>query len=125
MNGETLLLRQIHPNFIEDDGQATYLAFRPFPRDRGKLSVYDGDQITAEESWSHYSYVLNRASRGVMAVTVNECMSRRTRPILDAQPYPEHVSIDFTGLSKREVKNAAKKLLEFAIERGWQYGPVS
>ena len=123
MNGETLLLRQIHPNFIEDDGQVTYLAFRPFPRDEGKLSAYDGDQIEAEASWHHYTKVLNGTSNGVMAVTVVECESQQTRPILDAHPFPEHVSIDFTGLSKREVKNAAKKLVEFAAERGWQFKP--
>lgn len=123
MNGETLLFRQIHPNFIEDDGQVTYLAFRPFPRDEGKLSTYDGDQIVAEASWHHYTKVLNRTSKGVMAVTVAECESQQTKPILDAQPFPEHVSIDFTGLSKKEVKNAAKRLVELAAERDWQFKP--
>ena len=124
VNGDTFLLRQIHPHFIAKDGQVTYLAFRPFPKDKDKLSAYDGSQITAEAAWNHYCYVLNLTSSGVMAVTVDECELQQTRPILDAQPYPEHVSIDFTGLSKREVKNAAKRFAEFAMERGWQYGPV-
>lgn len=125
MNGDTLLLRQIHPNFVERDGQVSYVAFRPFPRDEGKLSAYDGDQITAEAAWNHYSRVLNLTSRGVMAVTVDECESQQTRPTLDSHPYREHVSIDFTGLSRRETKDAAKKLAELAMARGWQYGPIS
>ena len=123
MNRDTFLLRQIHPNFIVN-GQVGYLAFRPFPRDEGKLSAYDGSRITAEAAWNHYCYQLNLASVGVMAVTVGECESQQTRPIPDAQPYPEHVSIDFTGLSNREVKDAAKKFAEFATARGWQYRPA-
>ena len=125
MNGDTLLFCQIHPNFIEPDGQVTYVAFRPFPRDEGKLSAYDGDQITAEAAWNHYTCVLNLKSSGAMAVSVDECESQQTKPALDAHPYLQHVSIDFTGLSRREMKNAAKKLAELAMERGWQYGPVS
>ena len=125
MNSDTCLLRQISPKFISEDGQATYLAFRPFPRDEGKLSAYDGSQITAEAAWNHYCYTLNLTSSGVMAVTVEECESQRTRPILDAQPYPQHVSIDFTGLSRKETKDAAKKLAEFATEKGWQFGPIA
>lgn len=124
MNSDTLLLRQVHPKFVAADGLPTYLAFRPFPKDAGKLSAYDGSRITAEAAWNHYSYVLNLKSVGVMAVSVDQCESQQARPIPDAQPYPEHVSIDFSGLSKREVKDAAKKLAEFAMERGWQYRPV-
>ena len=125
MNSDTLLLRQIHPNFVEADGSVSYVAFRPFPRDEGKLSAYDGDQITAEDTWNHYSFTLNLRSKGVMAVTVDECESQRTKPILDADPFPEHASIDFTGLSKRGMSDAAKQLAELAMDRGWQYGPVS
>lgn len=125
MNGDTLLLRQIHPNFVEADGRVSHVAFRPFPRDEGKLSAYDGDQIIAEAAWHHYSFILNLRSKGVMAVTVDECGSQRTRPTLDAHPFPEHVSIDFAGLSRREATNAAKSLVELAMDRGWQHGPVS
>ena len=53
MYSDTLLLRQIHPDFVERDGQVSYVAFRPFPRDEGKLSAYDGDQVTAEAETVH------------------------------------------------------------------------
>ena len=47
MTGTTLLLRQIHPSFVQD-GRVTSQAFRPTPKDESLLSVYDGDQITPE-----------------------------------------------------------------------------
>jgi hypothetical protein len=49
MKPETVLLRQVHPDFIPD-GQLTSQAFMPFPKDDGQLSVYDGDQISAIDS---------------------------------------------------------------------------
>jgi len=42
MNDQTLLLRQVHPNFLPD-GELSSQAFYPFPKDNGRLSVYDGD----------------------------------------------------------------------------------
>ncbi len=53
MTEKTLLLRQIHPLFIQE-GRVTSQAFRPTPKDQKKLSVYDGDLITAERSWVHF-----------------------------------------------------------------------
>ena len=42
MTPDTLLLRQIHPSFMQY-GRVTSLAFRPTPKDEGFLSVGDGD----------------------------------------------------------------------------------
>ena len=70
MTEETLLLRQINPTFIKL-GRVTSAAFRPTPKDQQKLSVYDGDKITAAASF----VALSRAeleSVGVLAVTVGE-----------------------------------------------------
>ena len=49
MTGATLLLRQIHPSFIQA-GFVTSQAFRPTPKDQSKFSVYDGDLISSEDS---------------------------------------------------------------------------
>ena len=102
-----------------------YIAFRPFPRDKGKLSAYNGDMIAAEAAWSHYRAALKLKSVGVLSVSVDECESQGTAPIHDGRDYPEHASIDFTSLSKRKTRDAAKKLAEFATDRGWQFGPVN
>jgi hypothetical protein len=63
MNAQTLLLRQIHPSFVQQ-GRVTSQAFRPTPKDESKLSMYDGDQITPEASWRHYTVTLRFESIG-------------------------------------------------------------
>ncbi len=70
MTGTTMLLRQIHPSFVQA-GYSTSQAFRPTPKDEAKLSGYDGDRITAEASFVHYTTVWKLASVGAMAVTVS------------------------------------------------------
>jgi branched-chain amino acid aminotransferase len=47
MTNDTLLYRQVNPQFMADD-LPTSQAFKPFPGDVGKLSVYDGELITPE-----------------------------------------------------------------------------
>ena len=46
MTSETLLLRQIHPSFVQK-GRVTSQAFRPTPKDEHLLSVDNGDKIAA------------------------------------------------------------------------------
>ena len=53
MTDDTLLLRQIHPSFVQS-GRVTSQAFRPTPKDEFLLSVYDGDRIEAQASWRHF-----------------------------------------------------------------------
>ena len=57
MTPATLLLRQVNPSWIKN-GRITSQVFKPTPKDAGCLSVYDGDQITAEASWRHYTIEL-------------------------------------------------------------------
>lgn len=120
MTGDTMLFRQIHPSFLHA-GFPSSQAFRPTPKDKGKLSVYDGDQISAEASWAHYTTVLKYESVGTMAVTVNECLAVGREAVPDPVPFPEHAYIDFIGLSGKECESISKKLKEIAIRRGWCY----
>lgn len=64
MTLETILLRQAHPRFMEGEFPTSQV-FYPFPKDDGKLSVYDGDQITAENAHRHYTQVLGNESHSV------------------------------------------------------------
>lgn len=129
MNDNTFLYRQIYPEFTQLDRQdqqvrPTSQAFLPSASD-GKLSVYDGDQITAEASWFHYTDVLKLESCGVAAFTVLECRAIDLPVISDGIPYPEHISVDFTGLSSRSQRaTRAKQLRAAANARGWQFRPV-
>ena len=120
MNSETLLLRQIHPTFIQQ-GRVTSQAFRPTPKDEMKLSVYDGDQISPEDAFEHFTSVLQQQSVGELAVTVAECESLNLKAEPDTEPFPEHAIIDFTGLGRKQVDSKGKKLKSFADTRGWLY----
>ena len=122
MTGATLLLRQIHPNFVQD-GFASSVAFRPNEADNGLMSVYDGDQITAEASWSHYTSVSKKKSVGVTALTVEECAAEGLPARADPEPFPEHAVVDFTSANEERWRTKSKKLQAKALARGWVYRP--
>ncbi|NMA21162.1 MAG: hypothetical protein GX927_11340 [Lentisphaerae bacterium] len=120
MNDNTLLLRQVHPIFVQD-GRASTQVFRPTPKDEQKLSVYDGDQITAVKAFGHYTQILKLKSCGVMAVSVAECKTLNLPVMPDPEPFPEHALIDFSDYGKNATEKKAKLLREKAVKRGWLY----
>lgn len=84
-----------------------------------KLSVYDGDLISPEAAFEHFTSILHQQSVGELAVTVAECTSLDLKAAADPDPFPEHAIIDFAGLGRREVESKGKKLKSFADARGW------
>ena len=122
MNRDTLLFRQVHPTWM-DDGYPTSQAFKPTAKDKGYLSVYDGDMITAEEAWLHYTQKLGFISVGVIAVSCHECTILELPVTPDPALFPSHVIIHFTGYTKARIRNKAQLLSRLANERGWQYRP--
>ena len=114
----TIVYRQIHPSFVQA-GFPTSQAFRPTPKDDSKLSVYDGDQITAVNAFQHYINELNLSSVGVMGLTVAECAAELLTVFLDPKPFPEHAVINFSGLSDKDCRTKSKKLQAKAVQRGW------
>ncbi|OGS94606.1 MAG: hypothetical protein A3H31_12820 [Gallionellales bacterium RIFCSPLOWO2_02_FULL_57_47] len=123
MNEQTLLLRQIHPSFVQA-GRPTSQAFRPTPKDENKLSVYDGDKITPEAAWHHFTANPDCSSAGVMAVTKGQCVDLSLGVIADGEIFPEHVSIDYSAFAKSEIEKKAKVLKGYAQARGWLYQPM-
>ena len=123
MNSETLLLRQVHPVFLED-GLVSSQAFAPFPKDEGLLSVYDGDLISARDALRHYTEQLQLQSGGVWAVQVSQTdeigLSSRPDPL---ENFEQHAVIDFTAHSAKTARKLAKKLRDFAIARGCLHAP--
>lgn len=121
MNSDTLLLRQVHLSWISA-GEVTSQAFRPSKKDAGQISVYDGDQIIPKAAWEHYTGVLKYLSVGVVAVTVSECVAQELPVAADPLPlFPQHVLIDFRGLSRKSLEKKARKLKEAANSRGWLF----
>ena len=122
MTPATLLHRQVHPSFCMEDGHIMSVAFRPFPKDTGFLSVYDGGQATAEVAFVHYTAVLGFASAGVWSVSVGECTDFKLSVRLDPrQDSPAHAVIDFTSLEKKQIETKSKLLAAKAEARGCQY----
>jgi hypothetical protein len=90
MTGATLLLRQIHPSFVQA-GNVTSQAFRPTPKDQKLLSAYDGDSVDPQSAWRHYTTVWKLDSVGVMALTCDECACEKLPSRPDPQSdCPEH-----------------------------------
>jgi len=123
MNDHTLLLRQIHPGFVQD-GRPSSQAFRPTPKDEQKLSVYDGDQISPADAFEHYTESLKLDSRGVLAVSMAECGTLKLPVTPDPEPFPEHAQIDFSAYGKSAIEKKAKLLKAKAESRGWLYREV-
>ncbi|MFA7523652.1 MAG: hypothetical protein WCY71_12070 [Halothiobacillaceae bacterium] len=120
MTPDTLLLRQIHPSFIQD-GRVTSQAFRPTPKDEFLLSVDDGDRVGAEASWQRF--ITNPAckSAGVQALSQAECTVQELSVIEDGTPHPEHCSVDFTAFDKKAIEKKSKLLRAQAETRGWLF----
>ena len=122
MTTETLLLRQINPSFIQQ-GRPTSQAFRPTPKDRQMVSVYDGDLIDAQAAWVHFTSGGFR-SVGVLAVSVAECRGEGLEARPDPVPFPEHAVIDFLEFTGTQAKKRAERLRERAVIRNWLYQAV-
>ena len=120
MNSDTLLLRQIHSSFVQQ-GRVTSQAFRPTPKDEHKLSMYDGDQISAERSYRHYTESIGFASAGVLGVTVAECRELELAVVPNPEPFPEHVLVDYSAFDRNVVETKAKLLKAKAESRGWLF----
>lgn len=118
MNSATVLIRQVHPKFIQQ-GRVTSQAFRPTPKDDHMLSTYDGDQIDAKSAWEHYTEVLGHDSIGALGVSVQECVTLELRVVPDPKPFPEHVLLDFSVFGRKTIEKQSKKLRTFALDRGW------
>lgn len=123
MTGNTVLLRQVHPGWMQA-GVVTSQAFRPTPKDDAKLSVYDGDLIDPQAAFLHFTAVWQLASVGVVGIAVVECddlsLPSRPDPLADC---PEHAIVDFGVLSENDRVKRSKKLKAKAEARGWLYLP--
>lgn len=118
MNGETFLHRQVHPSWVQQ-GRITSQVFKPTPKDNYRLSVYDGDQVTALEAWLHYTTELGFLSIGVRAVTVAECEALKLPAEPDPKPFPAHAVIRFDACTPSQIEKKAKQLKAAAEARGW------
>ncbi|GHT81530.1 hypothetical protein AGMMS49960_05960 [Betaproteobacteria bacterium] len=118
MNPQSLLLRQVHPNFLPE-GQLSSQAFIPFPKDRGGLSVYDGELISVNDSFLHYTETLGLASAGVWGVSNKEVVATGLTSQSDPLPdSPAHALINFANTPEKEWRKLEKMLRACALAHG-------
>jgi hypothetical protein len=124
MEEETLLLRQVHPSFIQGDQVSSLVfssqTFKPFPKDHGCLSVYNGDKFTPFDSFEHFTNQKYESS-GVVAVTKLECNTIELPVEEDNDPFDGHCFIDYRNETSGQIKKKASKLKREASKRGWLY----
>ena len=124
MNADTILLRQVHPQFAPS-GQLTSQAFVPTSKDDGLLSVDNGDLISAAVAHAYYTGVLGLESNGVWSVSKKEADGEMAPAISSPKPNrPSHASLDFRGKSDKECRRIAKKLKVWALARGCLFAPT-
>lgn len=128
MIDDTLLLRQVHPSWVQ--GQTisnqtfTSQTFKPTPKDMGLLSVYKGDVFSEVEAYEHYTEN-GLVSAGIVAVSKKECDSIGLEVLEDNDPFPGHCSLDYRPFidQKKVIKRVAGELKSYALKRGWLYQP--
>ena len=122
MTNDTLLFRQINASWVQQ-GRVTSQAFRPMPKDQGLLSVYDGDLIDAEGSWTHFTCVLGWSSAGVMALSVQDILNESLTVAADPEAFPEHVVVNYLAFPDSQIVSISNRLGIIAGRLGWQYMP--
>ena len=120
-----LLYRQVPRGEISTEGNPQSQTFLPTKKDQDNLSMYDGSQLSPEESYQHYTEVLKLQSAGVVGISCAEAEALGIRIQPDPQPdFPSHTLLDFSNLTTNSKKReAARELKNKAIERGWLYRP--
>jgi hypothetical protein len=128
-DGDELLFRQVHPSFVRD-GRPSSQAFRPTPKDEGRLSVARSSLTTASEAFELYAKGRGLPSVGTWAVTVGECNEQGLKAFADPLtappekiPDPAHAIIDFTPHSKSQAEARGMRLARKAVDRGRLHPP--
>jgi len=121
MRDETLLLRQVHPCFL-DNGEVTSQAFFPFPKDRGQLSVDNGDLTDPAAAYVLHTKVRKLESAGTWGVVCSEVagmgLACRADPV---EGNDAHALIDFGSLDEKACRKMARRLKACANARGRLY----
>lgn len=126
-NINEILLRQVHPDFIDADGIPATDRFRPYPGDNNKMSVDMLSKTTSQESHSRYTS-LGRKSGGVFGLSVGEFANEEIKcfedPIEESgRENPAHAFADYSQHDLSKQKLISKRLHRLALARGILYRP--
>ena len=128
MQDDTLLHRQVHPHFVDNEGRPTRQTFLLFPKDSGKLSLYNGEKWSAEYAFVNHTETLGLDSLGTLAITILEIAQTKEdldlellEAIEDNELFDGHVSLDQNHLMKNQQKVVRTLLLQHAQLRDWTF----
>jgi len=124
MNEKTLLLRQIHPSWVQD-GRVTSQAFCPTEAHQGLLSTYDQELIDCQTAFAHFTKELQKKSTGIRAIAVADCAVLNLPVRSDPDTHPSHAVVDFTEYDRKPRERKAKELRNRSEVHGWLFGPVT
>ena len=127
---DELLFRQVNPNWVRE-GRVSSQAFRPMPKDEGRLSVDRGSLTTPAASFTLFTEGLGLASAGTWAITVGECKDYGLLALedpLSSPPEPvanlAHALVSFKEVSSRsQIEAKGQKLARRANDRGRLHPP--
>jgi hypothetical protein len=121
---DEILFRQIHPSFVEKDGQPSSQPFHPMDKDDNKLSV---DRSTITDAAAAFGlYIANgHKSAAVYGLSVGEfeeynlpCVSDPLEATDHQASNPAHAYADFSQHGTNKQKTLAKRLKVKALARG-------
>jgi hypothetical protein len=127
-DGNELLLRQVHPNFIMESCISSQV-FLPTDKDDKKLSVNRSSMISAREAFDLHTKGKKLQSAGVWGVSVEEVLtfdslSIESDPIEAPIEDRSYSLINFSKLpSESRIKATAKQLTAKARDRDCLYKP--
>lgn len=123
---EEHLFRHVHPDWVKE-GQPTSQAFKPMPKDNGRLSTARSALTTARDAYAHHTGSLGYAAVGTWSVTVAEVENASVEayedPVTEPVPDPAHAYIEFPARPRTAIETAAKLLLAAARQRGCLHPP--
>jgi hypothetical protein len=123
-----VLLRNVSPSCLAEEGEPSSQAFLPRGCDEGCLSVDRGTKTTAEESFALLTAAppegFGYGSVGVWGLTLAEVHGQALTVWEDAlkataekPANPAHAVIDFGGLGDKKRRNIARALKVHALKR--------
>lgn len=120
MNNDLQLLRQVFPDWFKD-GVISSQVFNPSTEHNLLLSSYSSEVFTGEESFNHYTKILNKESVGCLAITNQEYLNHELKSTQDDHNFVGHISTDFSPHGTNQRSKKAKSLRNIAKNRGWIY----
>lgn len=109
-----LLMRLVNPDW-DQNGVLSSQAFRPMNDRDLTVSFYNGDMISPEDAYNHFTGELGNKAIYVVGVPTKVILELGLKVDFNGVPYPSHVNVDFSGIEgKKNRIRIAKQIKEHA-----------